>query len=167
MDETVTQLDRAMVMDDFLSEILDNVNSKIEKEDFVDIDTNIVPIQMMTDELLAPKSAEQMRFELEQLIKEAKSKIKPVLMSKYDQAKYIRPMDEVGKTEGMIVIDQDGHIILDKNNITLEILRKIEDKRFEVDLHYEKTRDLYEKQRVVDQFLEEHQEDYEVLHAYY
>jgi hypothetical protein len=52
-------------------------------------------------------------------------------------------------------------------NITLEILRKIQDKKYEIDIQYEQTRDLYEKQRVVDQFLEEHQEDKEILHGYY
>ena len=51
--------------------------------------------------------------------------------------------------------------------MTLEILRKIQDKKYEIDIQYEQTRDLYEKQRVVDQFLEEHQEDNQVLHGYY
>ena len=45
----------------------------------------------------------------------------------------------------MVNIDPPGCQILDAENITLEILRKIEDKKFEIDLEYEKTRDLYEK----------------------
>lgn len=32
---------------------------------------------------------------------------------------------------------------------------------------YEKTRDLFEKQRVIDKFLEEHEEDNRVLNKYY
>lgn len=57
--------------------------------------------------------------------------------------------------------------LLDKENISLEVLRKIQDKKMEIDLEYEKTRDLYEKQRVIDLYLEEHQEDNEVLNSYY
>ena len=45
---------------------------------------------------------------------------------------------------------------MDAHNITLEVLRKIQDKKLEIDVKYEQTRDLFEKQRVVDQFLEEH-----------
>jgi len=37
----------------------------------------------------------------------------------------------------------------------------------EIDIEYEVTRDLFEKQRVIDNYLEEHQEDNEVLHSYY
>jgi hypothetical protein len=36
-----------------------------------------------------------------------------------------------------------------------------------VDLQYEKTRDLYEKQRVEDTFLQEHQADNQLLNGYY
>ena len=43
--------------------------------------------------------------------------------------------------------------------VTLEELRTIQDKHYEVDIEYELTRDLYEKQRVRDLYLEEHQED--------
>ena len=60
-----------------------------------------------------------------------------------------------------------GDLFLDSEGITLEILRKIQDKKMEVDLEYERTRDLYEKQRVIDNYLEEHQEDNRVLHGYY
>jgi len=38
-----------------------------------------------------------------------------------------------------------GELLLDTENISLEVLRKIQDKRFEIDLEYEKTRDLFEK----------------------
>ena len=47
--------------------------------------------------------------------------------------------------------------------ITLEELRKIQDKHYEVDIEYELTRDLYEKQRVVDNYLVEHKEDDQLL----
>jgi predicted DNA-binding transcriptional regulator YafY len=60
-----------------------------------------------------------------------------------------------------------GIKLLEDENITLEILRKIQDKKFEVDLEYERTRDLFEKQRVIDPYLVEHEEDNLVLHGYY
>ena len=41
----------------------------------------------------------------------------------------------------------------------MEELRKIQDKHYEVDIYYELTRDLYEKQRVTDSYLVEHKED--------
>ena len=49
----------------------------------------------------------------------------------------------------------------------MEILRKIQDKKMEIDLDYERTRDLYEKQRVIDNYLEEHAEDNRALNSYY
>lgn len=71
------------------------------------------------------------------------------------------------KDRSLVKIDIRGYELLEKENITLEILRKIQDKKFEVDLEYERTRDLFEKQRVVDQYLEEHFEDNMVLNGYY
>ena len=58
-------------------------------------------------------------------------------------------------------------MFLQAEGISLEIVRKIQDKKMEIDLEYERTRDLYEKQRVVDNYLDEHQEDNRVLNAYY
>ena len=57
--------------------------------------------------------------------------------------------------------------LLSKHDITLEELRKIQDKHYEVDIEYELTRDLFEKQRVVDLYLQEHQEDNQLLNQYY
>ena len=47
-------------------------------------------------------------------------------------------------------MDPRGTELLDAEKISLEVLRKIQDKKFEINLEYEKTRDLFEKQRVVD-----------------
>lgn len=49
--------------------------------------------------------------------------------------------------------------MLVKIGLTFLELQKIQDKHYEIDVYYELTRDLYEKQRVVDQYLESHQED--------
>lgn len=67
----------------------------------------------------------------------------------------------------MVFIDPKTREVLDNAGISLEVLRKLEDKHYEVDLEYERTRDLYEKQRVVDNFLQEHQADNQMLNSYY
>ena len=38
-----------------------------------------------------------------------------------------------------------GELLLDTEDISLEVLRKIQDKHYEIDVEYERTRDLYEK----------------------
>ena len=103
----------------------------------------------MSDEDMLPKSPEVLREELNELVKEAKQKIKPVLMTKMEQEKYILTKDEASKRD-LINIDIRSNELLETENITLEILRKIQDKKYEIDIKYEQTRDLYEKQRVVD-----------------
>ncbi len=50
-----------------------------------------------------------------------------------------------------------GFELLEKSDMNLEHLRKLQDKHYEVDLKFEKERDLYVKQRVVDDFLQEHE----------
>ena len=57
--------------------------------------------------------------------------------------------------------------VIERIGVTLEELRKIQDKHYEVDIVYELTRDLYEKQRVLDQYLVEHKEDDQLLNQYY
>lgn len=45
---------------------------------------------------------------------------------------------------------------MDRTGITLEHLRNIQDRHYEIDVDHEVKRDLYEKQRVVDKYLQEH-----------
>lgn len=66
-----------------------------------------------------------------------------------EQEKYILTKEEASKRD-LINIDSRSNELLETENITLEILRKIQDKKYEIDIKYEQTRDLYEKQRVVD-----------------
>ena len=54
------------------------------KEEFKNIDNTPKHLLHMTDEDMKAKSPQVLREELDELIKEAKSKIKPVLMSKMD-----------------------------------------------------------------------------------
>jgi hypothetical protein len=69
---------------------------------------------------------------------------------------YFLTPTEASKNKDLISLDSRHNELLDTENITLEILRKIQDKKYEIDLKYEHSRDLFEKQRVVDQYLEEH-----------
>ena len=59
---------------------------------------------------------------------------------------------QIQKVRGLLVnIDRRAHLFLhpktflQAENISLEILKKIQDKKMEIDIEYEKTRDLYEK----------------------
>lgn len=150
--------------------MLYEVNRQIPKETYKDIDNRPKNLLHMTEEDLQPKSPAVLREELNELIKEAKTKIKPVRMSDEDREKYIKPLEDANENKDLLDIDfcgGAGHLLLDTEKISLEILRKIQDKKFEVDIKYEQTRDLYAKQRVVDQYLEEHQEDNKQLNSYY
>ena len=72
--------DKLNVINELLEGMLDQVNSQIPKEEFRDVDNTPKHLLHMTDEDLKPKSPVVLRDELNELIKEAKSKIKPVLM---------------------------------------------------------------------------------------
>lgn len=100
-------------------------------------------------------------------IEEAKSKVKPIFMSEEDRKKYLKSREQLKEDKEVVFIDPSGKEVLDSAGINLEHLRKLQDKHYEVDLHYEKTRDLYEKQRVEDKFLKEHEADNAMLNSYY
>jgi len=57
--------------------------------------------------------------------------------------------------------------IMERNGINLEELRKIQDKHYEIDIEFELARDLYDKQRIRDVYLQEHQEDNQLLNNFY
>ena len=91
------------------------------------------------------------------LIEEAKTKVKPIEgFTDEDRKMYFKTKEELKEDKSVVFIDPQGKEVLDSAGINLEVLRKLQDKHYEVDLHYEKTRVLYEKQRVVDPFLTEH-----------
>ena len=68
-------------------------------------------------------------------------------MSQEDRDKYIKPKDfyDDGHNKAVLKAEGRGHELLDAEEISLEILRKIQDKKYEIDIEYEQTRDLYEK----------------------
>ena len=110
------------VLNEMLEGILDSVRPP--QEEFKDIDTRPKHLLHMTDEDMQPKSPEVLREELNELIKEAKTKIKPVLMSQMEQEKYILTKEQASKKD-LIDISSRSNELLDTENITLEILRKI------------------------------------------
>jgi mevalonate kinase len=99
------------------------------------------------------------------LIAEARSKIKPVIhaMSKEELNKLIVSLDQAKKNNQIVISNEYYKQVLEKIGISHEELRKIQDKHYEIDVEFELTRDLYEKQRVVDAYLEAHQEDNQLL----
>ena len=76
-----------------LETMLKVVDEQIPKEPYKNIDNTPKHLLHMTEADFMPKSPALLREELLELIKEAKSKIKPVLMSPQDRDKYIESAD--------------------------------------------------------------------------
>ena len=76
-------------------------------------------------------------------------------------------LEDAKEDKSVMVNRPEFYNVLERIGVTLEELRKIQDKHYEVDIAYELTRDLYEKQRVLDSYLEEHKEDDKLLNHYY
>ncbi|CDW83117.1 UNKNOWN [Stylonychia lemnae] len=112
-------------------------------------------------------TAEQRRADFLVRLEEAKLKAKPTEVSPELWEKYIKDPDFYKNDKQVVNIDMKGQEILERLDINLEILRKLQDKHYEIDIEYEMNRDLYEKQRVKDEFLEAHKEDNKVLNSYY
>ena len=106
---------------------------------------------------------------MKELIKEARAKIKPVIqaMPEEELRSLIKDIEEVKNDKDIVLSREAFYEVLTKTGLTLEELRLIQDKHYEVDVEYELTRDLYEKQRVYDQYLMEHKEDNQLLNQYY
>ena len=84
-------------MNEFLEHLLEDVYDKMPKEPYRDIDNTPKNLIHMTDEDMQTKSPAVLRYELDELIKEAKSKIKPVMMSESNKKKYIGSMEDFEK----------------------------------------------------------------------
>jgi len=85
--------------------------------------------------------------DLKELIKEARSKILPVIQTISDEEfrSIVKSIAVVREDKQVVINEASFFDILHKNEITLEELRKIQDKHYEVDIIYELTRDLFEK----------------------
>lgn len=90
------------VLNDVLENILYEVNRQIPRETYKDIDNTPKQLIHMTEEDLQSKSPAVLREELNELIKEAKTKIKPVQMSEEDREKYIQPLEDLNENKDLI-----------------------------------------------------------------
>ena len=89
IDGSINQHETLDIVSDMLETMLKVVDDQIPKEEFRNIDNTPKHLVHMKNEDFQPKSPAVLREELTELIKEAKSKIKPVLMTKQDKDKYI------------------------------------------------------------------------------
>jgi len=110
------QHEKLSALADHFEMMLERVNRQVPKEEFRNIDNTPKSLLHMTEEDMKPKSPEVLRDELNELIKEARTKIKPVLMSKIERDQYIRPKEDFDKMheQGLIInIDPRGCGLLD------------------------------------------------------
>ena len=123
----------------------------------------------MTDIDLRKPDKEVIEADNIELIKEARAKIKPVIKAMSDEEvnAICMTLEEAKEDKELMINRPEFYQVLERVGITLEELRKIQDKHYEVDIEYELTRDLYEKQRVIDNYLVEHKEDDQLLNQYY
>ena len=140
---------------------------EVDKPTYRDVDTRVKALQHLTDNDL--KEVQLSASDMKELIAEARSKIQPVIhaMSKEELNSLLMSLEEAKKNNQIIITPKYFNEVLDQIGITAEELRKIQDKHYEIDVQYELTRDLYEKQRVVDKYLEAHQEDNQLLNQYF
>ena len=82
INNAANQHEKLNVLNEMLEGILESV--KPPEEEFRDIDTRPKHLLHMTEEDMLPKAPEILREELNELIKEAKQKIKPVLMTQFE-----------------------------------------------------------------------------------
>jgi len=90
----------------------------------------------MTAEDLLDPDPEIKKAEMLELIKEARSKIRPVIkaMSDAELRSLIKSVEEVQGDPQVIVNRPKFMDLLVINGISLEVLRKIQDKHYEVDI---------------------------------
>jgi hypothetical protein len=82
---------------------------------------------------------------------------------------YIKDYDQLTEfeKETMLISDERGVNLLNQIDLTLKELQFLEDEDYYVDLEEEANRDLYAKQRVVDNFLVENEEERKDLLGFY
>jgi len=99
-----------------------------------------------------------------------KSVIQALVIFLVDAIKpYIKSFDELKPHEQSLMIMRhfEGTKLIDKMDLTLKELQYIEDEDYYVDIEQELKKDLFEKQRVNDNFLIEHEEERKDLLGFY
>lgn len=89
MEEAINDHAKLEVANDVLEMLLYQARKNMDIQPFVDIDNRPKHLLHLTEEDVRVKSPEELRFELDNLIKEAKSKIVPVNMSLEEREYYI------------------------------------------------------------------------------
>lgn len=87
-------------------------------------------------------------------------------MTEEEAEVFFKSEEEVAKDSSIMRSTEEAQL-LRRMDMNLGHLRYIEDRHYDVDLEYEKTRDLYEKQRVVDSFLSVYEEENKLMNKYY
>jgi len=105
------------------------------------------------------------------IMEEIKEEV-PEIKNHYEFTKYIKDLinqekqDEILNKEGIVILKTKDDI-LHKYQIDPHHYFKYLDRDYEVDIHYEQTRDLFEKQRVNDNYVENYKGEVQKLMGFY
>lgn len=76
-------------------------------------------------------------MEMQALLKEAKENFLPTTFPEEDAKRLFKTKEELDKDKNLIETRPKGAEVLDNADINLEILRRVEDKHYDVDIEYE------------------------------
>lgn len=118
--------EKLAIINDLVEAQLTTLLKDVPKYEYRDIDNTPKHLLHQTEEDIIGISKEQLRADKLELIKEAKTKIVPVKMAYEDRKRHLIPMSEKDTDIENIPNNYGrGLAVLDKEGMTLEILRKI------------------------------------------
>ena len=91
------------------------------------VDTSVKHLQHRKDVDLAAPDPEMVKADMQELIKEARAKIKPVIQVMPDEEvrALCKTLDELKEDKQVVINDSKMHEVMERIGITLEELRKI------------------------------------------
>ena len=126
MTELGNTHEKLAVVNDLLEAQLHIYLKDVPKYEYRKIDNTPKLLIHQTEEDIRGISKEQLKADKLELIKEAKTKIVPVMMNYENRKKYLKPISEKNtEIENIPYGFGKGVAVLDKEGMTLEILRKI------------------------------------------
>ena len=126
MTELGNTHEKLAVVNDLLEAQLHIYLKDVPKYEYREIDNTPKHLIHQTEEDIRGISKEQLKADKLELIKEAKTKIVPVMMNYENRKKYLKPISEKNtEIENIPYGFGKGVAVLDKEGMTLEILRKI------------------------------------------
>jgi len=126
MTELGNTHEKLAVVNDLLEAQLHIYLKDVPKYEYRKIDNTPKHLIHQTEEDIRGISKEQLKADKLELIKEAKTKIVPVMMNYENRKKYLKPISEKNtEIENIPYGFGKGVAVLDKEGMTLEILRKI------------------------------------------